>query len=403
MAQGAPRHHFLDALRAAAMMLGVVYHVGIFFQARVPLVAVGMWGLNAFRMALFFAIAGFFAQMLYRRLGARGFARQRLTRIGVPFAVACVAFLPLVMRPGSIAGIALPLPALHPSLAALFQGEAGPVRMADGLTLQHLWFLQYLLLYYATALVVAGPLRRMAGRLASARLAGAGEALIASPWKPLLLAVPTAALLAGVGELAVNGEHAHLLPPPAIFLYYGFFFTVGWLFFGLRHRIPDLAHHRHVYALAAVVLLAVVAPVHPWSPIHTESAVWHAVAFYLAALFGWLTIFAMSGIFLVHLNGARPAVRYIADASYWIYLVHLPLVGMMNHLVQRSALPWPIQFAFVFGVVFALGCVSYQSLVRYTAVGAVLNGRRYRSERPAPAAPSAVRPVPLRGLRTQIS
>jgi peptidoglycan/LPS O-acetylase OafA/YrhL len=35
-----------------------------------------------------------------------------------------------------------------------------------------------------------------------------------------------------------------------------------------------------------------------------------------------------------YLNGNRPAMRFLADASYWIYLVHLPLVmGLQTLLI----------------------------------------------------------------------
>jgi peptidoglycan/LPS O-acetylase OafA/YrhL len=392
MAQAAPRYHFLDALRGAAMMLGVVYHVGSRFQGEVPFLGLGMWALNGFRMALFFAIAGFFAHLVYMRRGGWGFSRHRLFHIGVPFAIASLILLPISLHRGTIGGVSIALPGLHPLLHAFWRGEIGLAQAADGIQIQHIWFLQYLLIYYAIALVAAGPVRRIAHRLASARFAAAGEALIASPWKPLLLAVPTTALLMVVGSPTVDREAAHLLPAPGILLYYGFFFTAGWLFFDLRHRFSDLPRHRHAYAGVALVLLAIVPSLHPWSPIHASSPIWRAVAFYLTALFGWLAIFAASGTFFVHLNESRPAVRYVADASYWIYLIHSQLMMLLSPLVAALPLPPTAQLLLICGVVFALGFASYQSAVRYTAIGAVLNGRRLRPERPARGIP-ALRPA----------
>jgi hypothetical protein len=46
--------------------------------------------------------------------------------------------------------------------------------------------------------------------------------------------------------------------------------------------------------------------------------------------------------------------------------------------VAVSALdwPWPVKFAALLGIAFALMFASYQLLVRYSFIGAVLNGRR---------------------------
>lgn len=40
----------------------------------------------------------------------------------------------------------------------------------------------------------------------------------------------------------------------------------------------------------------------------------------------WISAFALIGLAVGLLSRPSGAVRYIADASYWIYLAHLPLV-----------------------------------------------------------------------------
>jgi peptidoglycan/LPS O-acetylase OafA/YrhL len=77
-------------------------------------------------------------------------------------------------------------------------------------------------------------------------------------------------------------------------------------------------------------------------------------------------------------SGFSPARRYAADASYWLYLVHLPIVIALQVAVSRLDWPWPVKFAAILVVVFPLLFASYQLLVRSSFVGAVLNGRRAR-------------------------
>ena len=37
-----------------------------------------------------------------------------------------------------------------------------------------------------------------------------------------------------------------------------------------------------------------------------------------------LLVFGFIGLFMRYLNSYNPVMRYITDASYWIYLMHLP-------------------------------------------------------------------------------
>ena len=55
------------------------------------------------------------------------------------------------------------------------------------------------------------------------------------------------------------------------------------------------------------------------------------------ALAIWCWSFAVIGIAMRFLAHANDRVRYIADASYWIYLVHLPVVAALQVLVGPSA------------------------------------------------------------------
>ena len=69
--------------------------------------------------------------------------------------------------------------------------------------------------------------------------------------------------------------------------------------------------------------------------------------------------------------------RYVSDSSYWLYIVHLPLVVGLQVALARFALPFWVKFPFVCTVSTILLLVSYQYLVRSTLIGFVLNGRRY--------------------------
>jgi hypothetical protein len=62
-------------------------------------------------------------------------------------------------------------------------------------------------------------------------------------------------------------------------------------------------------------------------------------ALYLGALFGWSLVSLFLGAFVKWGAQPRAWVSYLSDASYWCYLVHLPVVSRSRSWWPSS--PWP--------------------------------------------------------------
>jgi peptidoglycan/LPS O-acetylase OafA/YrhL len=94
----------------------------------------------------------------------------------------------------------------------------------------------------------------------------------------------------------------------------------------------------------------------------------------------------MMGLFHSVLNRQSPAIRYISDSSYWLYLAHLPLVIALQALVCDW--PWPAwaKFLFMLSVSTILLLLSFQLLVRDKPLGWLLNGRKTSPSQPKPSA-----------------
>lgn len=65
--------------------------------------------------------------------------------------------------------------------------------------------------------------------------------------------------------------------------------------------------------------------------------------FYALAI--WTTTFAAIGFALRFMSGFSPTRRYLADASYWLYLIHMPIVMALQVAVSPLDWPSPIKFA----------------------------------------------------------
>ena len=69
-------------------------------------------------------------------------------------------------------------------------------------------------------------------------------------------------------------------------------------------------------------------------------------------------------------------MSWLADASYWMYLVHVPLVMAAQLLVRQWPLPAELKFVVILATVTTLLLASYRWCVRYTPIGSLLNGPR---------------------------
>jgi fucose 4-O-acetylase-like acetyltransferase len=107
--QPADRLHALDAVRAYALLLGVVLHgAAAYLQGfSIPMwldtpsevgAPIMYYVIHMFRMSAFFLIAGFFARVLVERRGVQGFVKDRGKRVALP--LSCSSSL-LALRPAS--------------------------------------------------------------------------------------------------------------------------------------------------------------------------------------------------------------------------------------------------------------------------------------------------------------
>ena len=378
------RLHGLDAVRGIALLLGLVVHASMSWLPGAqhfwvthdasPNVLAGLlfYVPHMFRMLLFFLVAGLFARIACERLGTLGFMRDRARRIAIPLAslwfpmlmaiIAVVAWNAWLVNNGQMP----PAPKTPPLSPSNFP-------------LTHLWFLYVLLLCYAVALTLRATLGRSAMLL---RAADAGVRVLASPVGPLLLAVPLGAALATHAKwfawFGVPTPDQSLYPSLAACIAFGSAFGFGWLL----QRQQDLLQrwaarwplHLSVAVLATIGCLLHVGLAPKLVPATQDAAtVAYAIGYAIA---GWSWAFAIVGLGLRFLSGHSPVRRYLADASYWIYIAHLPLVMALQVAMSRVQWPWVVEFALVLTMSFALLLSSYELLVRNTFIGAWLNGRR---------------------------
>jgi glucan biosynthesis protein C len=401
------RLHSLDAVRAFALLAGVVLHATLsFFPQRIWLVddasdsaalSLLFFVIHMLRMLTFFLLAGFVARMSLQRLGAGPFFLDRARRIGIPLVAGWPILFVLIVAGVIIAAV----------IANGGKAPAGaPPQQGFGLfdfPLTHLWFLYVLALCYAALAVlrpVAGALERSTrGRLG--RVTDCVVAFLLRQWVPLLLAAPLCLALYlqpyWVMWFGIPTPDKGFVPAPAPMVAYGGAFLFGWLaqrqsgVLALWQR-RWLAHLVLAVAMTAACLaMAGSAPLLMPVPQGTLKLA-YAACYSIGA---WSWAFALLGMALRFLSAFSAPRRYLADASYWIYLVHLPLLIVLQGLVSQLAWPWFVKFPLILAVAFVLMLAGYAWLVRGTWLGVVLNGKRkprlhYSLSKHLPESPSCV-------------
>ncbi|MBI4876530.1 MAG: acyltransferase family protein, partial [Acidobacteria bacterium] len=339
--EAATRYHGLDGLRAWMMLAGIWLHTVVGFSRD------GGWPykdphptdvydftlgiIHAFRMPAFYVMAGFFGALLYYRRGARGFLANRAARVLVPFLV-CWTFLFALV--GTLYAYAMHAGQRGTwSRVAAWMISPAPLKLAHPM---HLWFLEYLLFLYVLLLAGAWLAPRLAPEAVLGAVNRGFRAVAGSVWAPAIFALPMFGLLL----LTKNG---HLEDPPGfapvvrILLPYVLTVTFGWLLYLNSDLLENFRRNggRHL-AGALVFLLA-------WEfalqDLSRARGIEKAARAGAVALFMWLMIYGLTGVFLRYLDRPSARMRYLSDSSYWLYVFHMPVV--MVYQIGLRPVPWP--------------------------------------------------------------
>jgi peptidoglycan/LPS O-acetylase OafA/YrhL len=231
-----------------------------------------------------------------------------------------------------------------------FSGE--PFHLVDTNIFDHLWFLWFLCWLVAA----------FAG-LAALNLLPTGRHRW---WLVPLSVVPQLFMGQSMSGFFGPDTSFGLVPMPHLLVFYGCFYFFGVATFaseGMETRLG--ARWPLILPAAAVLLVAGVATI----GLRPAAAV-------LQPAYAWAMSLGLIGLF--HRLFPRPSVRiaWLADAAYWMYLAHVPLVIAAQLAVREWPLPGVVKFLLILVTVTAVLLVTYAWCVRPTIIGRILNGPR---------------------------
>jgi peptidoglycan/LPS O-acetylase OafA/YrhL len=384
----AGRHRGLDALRGLASLMVVVVHATMpYLLWPMPLllwptrdahpcavVDTISWSVQCCVMPTFFVLSGYFSAGLLARLSAAEFFRSRRQRLLVPLIFGIATILPFCFYIWLMGWVADGILPPHKLRTLKLTNELQEHTWG----LAHLWYLEYLFVYSAALAAAAAWLRRRPGGWLAALCAKARSA------SPALAAGGLALSAAGVlwWDLAIVVGFQNTVAPVATkLIYFALYFSYGlWLHEHLSAQRPQSGGRWNTLRwLSAAAVFALLLP-----RIHLQqqgelAGIARVALAGLLAIYAWLMA---DGLVRAAWHWRPQAdsltgrtLHYLAQASLWMYLAHLPIVGLLQIDLANVPLPAFAKFALVTLTAVGVELLFYQFCVRHTWIGALLEGR----------------------------
>jgi fucose 4-O-acetylase-like acetyltransferase len=372
------RLHSLDSLRAIMMMLGLVLHSVITYDTVLHGAGWPMkdpnythesmtwlfWFIHIFRMPVFFIVSGFFGALLFYERSPKKMFINRAKRVLFPFIVFLFLLWPFV-RFGF-------------TYSSMVFGEVeNPLNQALNIFSQsatylpprtfHLWFLYYLLLFVIASFGLGIIMQSF--QIVSSKI----NALFNQILKNHLLRVTvfsamTFCILMFMNQTWVDTSTS-LIPHFNTFIFYFLFYMFGWLLFKSKHLLDSFMNHDILTIILGTILMTIT--------YFYKVDMNNEILMVSNAVTVWLFSFGTIGLFIRYGSQHSSKMRYISDASYWVYLLHLGFTAIFPGILADFNIPGPIKALIIFTVTTTICFVTYHFLVRATFIGKFLNGRKY--------------------------
>ena len=167
---------------------------------------------------------------------------------------------------------------------------------------------------------------------------------------------------------------------------YGLAFALGWVLHRQSALLLALAKRSYWHLAAALICTGICFYITGAGPKLVPANMASMETFVYALCYSvsaWAWTFGLIGLGQRVFSQFSPIRRYLADASYWIYIAHIPLVMAIQTAMAEKPMAWWLKLPLMFTMAFAILLLSYHLLVRNSFIGQALNGRKYTSLQPA--------------------
>ncbi|MEW5685753.1 MAG: acyltransferase family protein [Pseudomonadota bacterium] len=353
------RRYDLDALRVGAFLLLILYHLGMFYvpwtwhvksDHIIPALEPWMGAVNPWRLSLLFVISGVATRFMAKDAPTGVLLAQRSQRLLIPLLLGML----LIVAPQSWAevvetkGYAGGFLDFWPRYLS-FDQSFGIILP----TYNHLWFVAYLWVYTALALLMR-PLWPAMDRMAALALRGPG--LLVLPALAFGLYRATAGRTWGETHIVFADAYGHLQ--------YASAFLLGLALARLDAAWTGLERFRALLATAAVLMF--VAGFVLRGAEDLPGAAGAAFAF-LREAYAWTVICALFGYARRYVTRGSALLGVLTEAVFPFYIIHQTAIVLAGHLLKPIGLSAVVEASTILAIT-AAACVATYALARAAPV-----------------------------------
>lgn len=367
------RYKALDTLRVFAMLVGIPFHVslayGVFdlswikseFIGHISMDYFSYW-IRIFRMPLFFLISGFFAHLtLLKRKDS--FLKERLKRILIPFLIFGALLLP-IMRAIYLSAKRfdlLNMQNLNNLTYYLFENFfsfADKQSFSSGINYAHLWFLMYLSVFSVATYIF----RNYIFNLKFTKIS--------------FLLLP---LVTSLSLLVMNGNWIDdpfiWYPKPSLLFYYGVFFFAGLQLLTFRSLLNKYFNGYSSIKIVFIVLSIIIAAFRIEFQINNPTIQNSFVLSLWMSTSTWMLITSSFFISYWLQHKCTGFISYFSKSSYFIYIIHMPLVLLFQLVLNPINLNWIFKFIICTLLTFLFSIIIYEAFVKKRFMERLLKGQ----------------------------
>jgi hypothetical protein len=365
------RYYAFDSLRASMMFLGIVIHSAMSYSSSIdrswPLRAketsdvffMIVEFIHAFRMPVFFLVAGFFGAFLFYNKSPKAMIKNRFKRIFLPFVVFLIFLYPLLT-------FALKY------CKAIFNDDI-PISIEQHFTspfsyipliLFHLWFLYFLfiislIMYLFFKWIKIKPIN-IVDRIF--------EQTFRNPLYRLLVLSILSFLVLFLFSNESFQTSIGWFPNLGVLMYFIVFYLTGWFLFRKKELINTLKNFDVVITVIGIVLFFLKFYFGEKMSLINLQIINSLITSFLSL--------GIIGLFLSFADINKGYITYFVNSAYWVYLIHFLITILLAGLINDLPISIFLKFIIVLFVTTCFCLLSYHIFARKTFIASFLNGKR---------------------------
>ena len=367
---------YIDYLRNFANITRCLIHAAVPYMMTAspiwPLKDNGSWFFDfaifeshLYVMELFFMISGFLFAIQLNRSNVQVILKNRFKRVVVPFLLGLVIIVPIVLSFFSLSNY---------SAYSFLEYESLKTSYINGWSLgfenffptAHLWFLYYLILFYAITLLFRKQVLRIK---------------ISSFMKLMIFSIVVSSFCMFFMKRWIVDNPLTLTPELPSLIHYYMFFIIGVIANNSKYFINQITSKSSKLLFIGLVFAFCAIIPQLWfesKDLHFYKFI-EVLAIFLSCSSIYLLVFALWGFCKKRNFKSSKYLQYLTDSSYWVYLSNMPIVIFLQLILIPLNISVFIKFIIVFIGAFTLSMITYEYFVRYTFIGALLNKKRLRN------------------------